>query len=118
MRQLDLLVVPSLWEAGPLLPMEAMSAGCACVASRVGGVEVLIEHEQNGLLVPPGDVDALTAALERLSADPARRRRLGAAARATIEERFHWARIAESYERLFAAVLSGAPAAVPAPYKR
>jgi glycosyltransferase involved in cell wall biosynthesis len=118
LRRMDVFCLPSLSEGLPNALMEAMSVRCACVASRVGGVEALLEHEGNGLLVPPGDVGALAAALERLVTDAALRRRLGDAARRTIEERFDWARIADAYERLFARVLSGAPAAVPEPYKR
>ena len=61
---------------------------------------------------------ALTGALERLIGDAGLRRRLGAAARGTIEAGFDWARIAEDYERVFSSVLAGAPAALPQPYKK
>jgi glycosyltransferase involved in cell wall biosynthesis len=79
------------------------------VASGVGGVTTLIEHEKNGLLVPPGDPDALSESLERLIRDPQLRRDLGAAARRTIEDGFDWRRIHEKYEELFRAVLSRYP---------
>jgi glycosyltransferase involved in cell wall biosynthesis len=117
LKRMDVFCLPSLSEGLPNALMEAMSVGCACVASRVGGVEVLIEHERNGLLVPPGDVAALTAALERMVTDADLRLRLGMAARVTIEERFDWTAIGERYERLFAEVLTGAPAGVPEPTK-
>jgi glycosyltransferase involved in cell wall biosynthesis len=118
LKRVDVFCLPSLSEGLPNALMEAMSIGCACVASRVGGVRVLLEHERNGLLVPPGDVAGLTAALERLVSDAALRQRLGRAARTTIEERFDGARIGDRYEEMFAEVLGGAPTAVPQPYKR
>jgi glycosyltransferase involved in cell wall biosynthesis len=118
LKRMDVFCLPSLSEGLPNALMEAMAVGCACVASRVGGVEVLIEDERNGLLVPPGDVPALTAALERLVTDAVLRQRLGRAARVTIEERFDGRRIAERYEQVFEDLLGGVPAAVPRAYKR
>ena len=118
LKKMDVFCLPSLSEGLPNALMEAMSVGCACVASRVGGVVWLLEHEKNGLLVAPADVAGLTAALERLVTDAVLRQRLGRAARATIEERFDWRRIGERYEDLFAGVVGGAPAAVPHAYKR
>jgi glycosyltransferase involved in cell wall biosynthesis len=118
LKLMDVFCLPSLSEGLPNALMEAMSVGCACVASRVGGVEWLIEDEKNGLLVVPGDVAGLRAALERLVVDVSLRERLGRAARATIEERFDGTRLADRYEQLFAELLGAAPAAVPHPYKR
>jgi glycosyltransferase involved in cell wall biosynthesis len=115
LKRMDVFCLPSLSEGLPNALMEAMSVGCACVASGVGGVLSLLEHERNGLLVPPGDVGALSAALERLVGDAPLRARLGRAARETIEARFDWRRIAERYEALFADVLAGAGRAAPAP---
>jgi glycosyltransferase involved in cell wall biosynthesis len=62
------------------------------VASAVGGLRDLVVDGGTGLLVPPGDVAALRAALERLLADADLRGRLGAAARARAAEHFSWAR--------------------------
>jgi glycosyltransferase involved in cell wall biosynthesis len=67
---LDVLVVPSLWlENSPLVIHEALLAGVAVIGSNIGGIPGLIQHEVNGLLVPPGSVDALAAALRRLAND-------------------------------------------------
>jgi glycosyltransferase involved in cell wall biosynthesis len=118
LKRMDVFCLPSLSEGLPNALMEAMSVGCACVASRVGGVPWLVEHEKNGLLVAPGDVAGLAAALERLASDALLRQRLGRAARATIEERFDGRRLSERYEQLFADVLGGIPAATPQAYKR
>ena len=65
-----------------------MAAGLPVVASRVGGVPEQVVDGETGLLVDPGDPKPLAAALERLTGDPALRRRLGAAGRVRAEERF------------------------------
>ena len=102
LKKMDVFCLPSLSEGLPNALMEAMSVGLACVASRVGGVLHLLEHEQSGLPVPPGDVEVLSAALERVVTDAAVRERLGRAARATIEARFSWDEIGRRYEQLLA----------------
>ena len=60
---------------------EAMSRGRAVIASRLGGIVDIVLPEETGLLVPPGDVQALAAAMQRLLDDPALCDRLGGAAR-------------------------------------
>ncbi len=78
--------VPSRWaEPQGLVPIESMAAGTAVVASAIGGLTDIVEHERNGLLVPPGDAEALAAALDRLLADPAFSRRLGDQGRLTAD---------------------------------
>jgi glycosyltransferase involved in cell wall biosynthesis len=105
LKRMDVFCLSSLSEGLPNSLMEAMSVRLACVASRVGGVVHLLEHEHNGLLVEPGDVSGLTAALERLVTDAELRQRLGRAARATIEARFSWGEIGRQYEKLLAGVV-------------
>jgi glycosyltransferase involved in cell wall biosynthesis len=78
----DILVLPSFAENLPMSVIEGMSSGLAIVATPVGAVEDIITDGETGLLVQPGDVDALTAALTRLVEDADLRQRLGAAARA------------------------------------
>ena len=68
--------------------MEAQLLGAACVATRVSGIPELIEHEVNGLLVPPGDTGSMAAALERIIADPGLRARLAEAGRRVATTRF------------------------------
>ena len=68
--------------------IEAMSAGAALVAARAGAAELVIEDGISGVLTPPGDVDALVAALEPLMRDPVSATAMGARARARVLEKF------------------------------
>lgn len=81
LEQLDVLVLPSLSEAHPLSLVEGMCMGLPCVATAVGGVTEVISDEENGLLVEPGNADALAGAILRLLREPALAARLGDAAR-------------------------------------
>lgn len=62
----DIYVFPSLWEGFPYSILEAMRAGCAIVATRVGGIPEAIGNNEEGLLVPPGSENALAEAIEKL----------------------------------------------------
>jgi colanic acid/amylovoran biosynthesis glycosyltransferase len=75
------VAAPSRREGYGVAAREAMAWGRPVVASAVGGLTDAVEDDVTGLLVPPGDVEALRAALERLLGDPELRARLGAAAR-------------------------------------
>lgn len=83
-----IFVLPSYVEGMPMALLEAMSWGLPTIATAVGGVPEIITHEVNGLLVAPGDVAALAAAIARLMSDPQLRQRLGSAARETIATGF------------------------------
>jgi glycosyltransferase involved in cell wall biosynthesis len=95
-------VVPSLW-AEPFgnVTTEAMSQGKAVVASNIGGPADIIVDEHSGLLVPPGDINALAEAMERLIHDEPLRERLGAAGKERVETVFASERIINNYESLF-----------------
>jgi glycosyltransferase involved in cell wall biosynthesis len=92
-----MFVLPSYMEGMPMALLEAMSWGLPVLATAVGGIPEIVTHEVNGILVPPGDIEALAAAITRLMSDSRLRQRLGAAARATIAARFS---LATSIERL------------------
>lgn len=83
-----IFVLPSYVEGMPMALLEAMAWGLPVIATPVGGVPEMLIQEVNGLLVAPGDIDALTAAITRLMGDPSLRSRLAAAARETIATRF------------------------------
>ena len=69
LAELDALVLPSVWwETTGLVLLEAMAAGLPVVASEIGGVPEVVVHGTTGLLVPPGDSQALRAALAQLAA--------------------------------------------------
>lgn len=67
---LDVLVVPSVWyENTPLVIYSAHAAGCPVIASNLGGMAEVVEHEMNGLLFEVGDIAGIAGALERLAQD-------------------------------------------------
>jgi len=72
----DVFALASHQEGLPVSLMEATSVGIAIVATSVGGVPQAVADDENGLIVPPGDPEAFTDALERLATDPALRHRL------------------------------------------
>lgn len=84
----DVFVLPSREEACPMALLEAMAAGRAVVATRVGGSPELVEHGVDGLLVPPESPNALARAVVNLLADAAAREAFGNAARAKVVARF------------------------------
>lgn len=105
LQALDLYVQPSITEGLPLAVVEAAAAGLPIVASNVGGIPEIIEHGVNGLLVPPGDPQALAAAIQELIDDPERAKRLGEAARRTAFERFSAEAMAAAYMDLYERLL-------------
>jgi glycosyltransferase involved in cell wall biosynthesis len=86
---LDVVVVPSLRpDPLPGIVLEAMALARPVVASRIGGIPEMVDDGITGLLVDPGDAEALAAALARLVEAPERRRDMGRAGRAVVEQRF------------------------------
>lgn len=93
-RRADLFVLPALITSNgdrdglPNVLMEAQSQGLACLSTAVSGIPELIGNEETGLLVAPGDVTALAAALDRMIADPPLRARLGEAGEQRVRRFF------------------------------
>jgi glycosyltransferase involved in cell wall biosynthesis len=85
---LDLLVLPSHYEAFGRVLVEAMAAGKPVVGTNVGGIPEIIEDGVTGLLVEPGSPDELAQAIIRILQDPELARRMGAAGRETAKARF------------------------------
>lgn len=86
--QAAVLVLPSRQEGLPVVLLEAMSVGLACVVSDVGAMSEVVQDGVNGRVVRSEDVVALESALTEVLSDPAERRRLGRAARRTVVERY------------------------------
>ena len=87
------VVCPSRREGFGVACLEGMAHGRPVVASGVGGLLDLVVNGETGILVEPGNVQALRAALERLLADPELRRRMGDAGRRRAAEHFSWATV-------------------------
>lgn len=88
LREADGFVLPSLAEGLPMALLEAMASGLPVVVTKVGAMPEVVRNDQEGLLVPPGDAQALADALDRLASEPSARVRMGAAARLACEQRF------------------------------
>jgi len=73
----DILVLPSLNEGMGRVLVEAMAAGKPIVASRVGGIPDLVKHNNNGLLVPPGDEKAMAQGIKKLIKNPKKAKAMG-----------------------------------------
>lgn len=84
----DAFVMPSLAEGFGFTNVEAMGQGLPVISSRVGPIPEVVADGEAGLLVTPGDVDALAAAMERLAANPDAARTMGAAGRREFERRY------------------------------
>jgi len=83
---LDVFVMPSLSEGFPNAMLEGMAMGRPVVATNVDGMGEMLAHEQNALVVPPADAEAMGEALLRATGDPALRERLAEASRRFAEE--------------------------------
>ncbi|MEO1085428.1 MAG: glycosyltransferase family 4 protein [Acidobacteriota bacterium] len=107
MAAIDVVVFSSRQEGLPMVLLEAMAAGRAVVATRVGGIPEAVDDDVEALLVPSEDVDALAQALERAVSDPALRARLGEAGRRRYRESFTVGRMARAYEALYRRLAEG-----------
>jgi glycosyltransferase involved in cell wall biosynthesis len=97
----DVVAAPSENEAFSLALAEAMAAGCAVVAARVGGMAEMVEDGVTGLLVAPDDVWTLVSGLVRLLGDEPLRAKLGRAGQESVRARFDRERIIDQIERLY-----------------
>jgi glycogen synthase len=87
----DLFLNPTLYEGSSLVTLEAMSHGCAVVATRAGGIPDKIEEGVTGWLAEPGDAGSLADAIFRWLTSPEdTRARIGQAAADRCRERFDW----------------------------
>jgi glycosyltransferase involved in cell wall biosynthesis len=106
LRAMDVFVFPSLYEALGISLIEAASTGLPSVASRTGGIVDVVREGETGILVEPGRVADLRAAMSALLDDRPRRIALGEAAREDAVRRFGFAATVTRYRCLFAEAAS------------
>jgi len=99
--QAAICVLTSDWEGTPNVLLEAMACGLPVVATKVGGVPEIVQHQRTGLLVEPHDADGLVAALAQLVENSELRTRMGQAARSFVEENHSLARLPNYLGRLY-----------------
>jgi N-acetyl-alpha-D-glucosaminyl L-malate synthase BshA len=99
-RSADVFALPSLYEIFGIVNLEAMACGVPIVASKVGGIPEIVKRGENGLLVPPRDVDALADAIIYLLENEDIRKRMGERAKVMVKA-YSWEKIAEKYEEVY-----------------
>jgi glycosyltransferase involved in cell wall biosynthesis len=104
----DIFALASFAEGVPVVLMEAMAMEIPCVATRITGVPELIRDDVDGCLVTPADEEGLARAIARLMDDPGLRRRLGAAGRRRVIEKYDLARNVDYLARIFQRRLNSA----------
>lgn len=85
LQETDAFILPSRAEGLPMAMLEAMAYGKALIVSPVGGIPEFVSEGQEGILVPPDDIDAISHAIAKLAENPDLRRQMGLAARARVE---------------------------------
>lgn len=104
-RKHDIFLLPSYFEGQPLAMLEAAALGLAIVTTNVCGMRDFIEHNRNGILVSPGDSEAIAAAIEHLANRPDEIRRLADAARDKVQ-RFTWDAVADDMLSAYEAAMA------------
>jgi glycosyltransferase involved in cell wall biosynthesis len=105
LRACDIFVFPSLYEGLGIALIEAMAAGCVCVATNTGPIPEVVQDGKDGVLVPAANAEALARAICDLWGDPARRSQLGTAAKQTAFSKFQPKEQAERLTRVYESVL-------------
>jgi glycosyltransferase involved in cell wall biosynthesis len=104
---LDAVVIPSLTEGLPMILLESMSAGVPVIATRVGDISAVLAD--SGILVPPGDVAALSGAMSTMARELPRHRELAALAARRVMHDYGAPAMAERYARVYAAAMQARP---------
>lgn len=100
-RAFDIAALTSREEGFPNWVVEAMAAARPVVATEVGGVPDAVVDGQTGMLVPPGNVHRLAAAIDRLLGDPGLRNRIGSAGTARARSLYHVSAVIDSLQNLY-----------------
>lgn len=97
-QESDLCVVPSIWlEPFGITAVEAMACGKPVIASKIGGLQHIVDDGKTGFLVPPGDIDALAQKIEILLDAPKMREEMGKEGRKKVEREYDWERVIEKH---------------------
>jgi len=104
---MDIFSLPSLWEGLPNALLEAMALGLPVISSDCDGVTEIVSKDLSGLLVKPGDANAIYLGLQDLVSDPGLRQRLGESARRKVQTDHGLAKMIESYQKAYTRVLKG-----------
>ena len=102
----DIFAFPSSIDQAPNAIIEAMAAGLPVIAVRTSGIQEMVVDGTTGVLIEPGDIDGLGAALDRLIDDGDRRRSLGAAGRQRFEQRYDARRATDALLDIFRTVIA------------
>jgi glycosyltransferase involved in cell wall biosynthesis len=99
----DVTCVPSVSEPLATVVLEALVSGCPVVVTDTGGNTFMVQQEQNGLIFPVGDFDALSNALEMLYRKPELLKFLASNSRQSVLKRFMWDKVGNAiHQNLFA----------------
>jgi glycosyltransferase involved in cell wall biosynthesis len=101
----DIFAMPSLKEGLGVAALEAMACGVPAIASAVGGLREVVEHDRTGILVEPARADEIGAALSRLASGAELRTTMGAAARQRVEQNYSMGTMADRTLALYRAAL-------------
>ena len=88
LKKCNIFILPTYFEGMPISLLEAMSYGCACIASEVGGIPKVMAHNQEGLLIKPKSKESLREALRLLFTEEGLQKRLGQAAARKIKTEY------------------------------
>lgn len=114
MAAMDVFALPSEKEGLSIAVMEALAMSRPVVATQIPGMDEVVKHGENGLLVPPGDAPALADALETLLRDPALRAHFAAQGKAFIEKHFEQSQCVSHVETFFQSIIARRAAALSA----
>lgn len=105
LKAIDIFCLPSLWEGMPIGLLEAMAMAKAVIVTAVDGSREIVQHRQNGLIVPVRDPESLAAAITQLHRDTAFRGRLQVAATATVSREYCMKKMARQVEGVYEGII-------------
>jgi len=97
----DVFVLPSLSEGLGIAIIEAMACGIPVIGTNVDGIPDIIKDNDNGVLVPPGDAEALAGAIDKLLQDEELRGKLAVRGLEEVEQRFQWENIYQQVRQVY-----------------